>query len=66
MTRMCVPPPTDSQNQHIALGNISFSDCVANPTFARQSVQQERQMIEVSPTRDNAAGFVASDGAVDS
>lgn len=56
----------NSQNQHIALGNISFSDCVANPTFARQLVQEERQMIQVSPNRDNAAGFVASDGGVDS
>lgn len=48
----------DSRNQHIGLGNISFSDCVANPSVRSRTASRAIGMTPVT-------GFVESDGSTD-
>lgn len=48
----------NSQNQHIGLGNISFSDCVANPSVRSRMASRAIGMTPVT-------GFIESDGSTD-
>lgn len=55
-----------SSNQHIGLGDISFTDCVSDPGFARRMA---RQIATATPIPDDlaelSAASAASDGTVD-
>lgn len=52
----------NSQNQHIGLGNISFSDCIAAPDVRARTASRQ---VSVSSSESFGAAVVSVDGSTD-